>query len=76
MENLDAGRMIFTTHLGFRQHHAIITECWNARMKVISVELFVKKFLRFLEEWNAKTSGVKEVLAFANEGVSGGAAKR
>lgn len=44
-------------------------------MKVISVELFVKKFLRFLEEWNAKTSGVKEVLAFANEGVSGGAAK-
>lgn len=68
MENLDAGRKAFTTHLAFRQHEAIISDCWSLLWEArVSVELFVSKFVRFLERWNRETDGVKEVL-LANQG--------
>lgn len=72
MENIDAGRKSFTSHLAFRQHEAIINDCWSllweARFKTISTELFVSKFVRFLERLNRETQGVKDLLLAANKG--------
>lgn len=66
-QNVDKGRGDF---VAFRQHHAMITECWElfweARHSLISVQLFVDRLVRFLQAWNTQMDGVLGMLEEVN----------